>query len=169
MTLENLLAELPSKDRIPEELENRLNAASERLSAYKFIAERDPCPYRELLLRLFHKEIAFRKALWSGSTRDEMDFGESIYHCAFLLCSCGNADDTFAIWKAQYLNQDIGELDAEYFVGAGIEETLAFLRKSPRPTANEIVHHIRTWVSWGGAPDSVARWRKGRQDWIRDA
>jgi hypothetical protein len=81
-----------------------------------------------------------------------------------LLHCCGDPSDTFTIWKAQYLDQDIGELDAEYFIGAGISDTLAYLSHSSNPSSLEIAHHIRTWASFIETPDSVANWQQHRRD-----
>ena len=73
---------------IPPTLAARLRNPADRLSMYGFIVDRKPQQFRQLLLRLFDEEIAFRNALWDGTVKDNGAFSECIYHCAFLLYCC---------------------------------------------------------------------------------
>jgi hypothetical protein len=71
------------------------------------------------------------------------------------------------IWKAQYLNQDIGELDGEYFIGSGLAETLSYLSSVGNQTSIEISQYIEQW-SHNASLDSLASWQQGRREWIRE-
>jgi hypothetical protein len=167
MNIEQLAAQFPASEPISPTLAQRLRIPRDRLAIYRFVLDRDPRNYRHLLLALFDEEIYFREALWNGTVNDDGDFCEGIYHCAFLIHCCGMPCDTATLWKVQYLNQDIGELDAEYFIGVGLAETLAYLSKVEDESSKEIAGHIDQW-SRHASLDSLANWREGRRQWIRD-
>lgn len=113
------------------------------------------------MLRLLEEEIRFREALWNGSATDAGDYCEGIYHCAFLLSRCGDPSDTAALWKVQYLNQDIGELYVGNFVGAGIKETLDFLDRQTDESSMDIAAYIRDSLASPAATEWIERWEDG--------
>ena len=152
---------------MPSALEECLGIPADRLAIYRFIVDRNPAQFRQLLLRLFEEEVAFRNALWDGTARDDVEFSECIYHCAFLLHCCGEPSDSAALWKVQHLNQDIGELDGFYFIGAGLAETLSYLRHAGDRTSSAIAEYIESWSCYI-SPASLADWQQGRRQWIRD-
>jgi hypothetical protein len=137
------------------------------LAIYRSIVDREPRTFRHLLLILFDEEIAFRNALWNRTESDDGAFSEGIFHCAFLIHCCGEPGDTAILWTAQYLNQDIGELDGEYFVGAGLTETLSYLSHADGEASNGIARHIKQWSSYG-SDNSLASWQQGRRQWLQD-
>lgn len=138
-----------------------------RLAIYRFIDDREPPHFRQLLLRLFDEEVAFQNALWDGTARHDVEFSECIYHCAFLLHCCGAPSDSATLWKAQYLNQDIGELEAFYFIGAGLAETLSYLKHAGDRTSSAIAEYIESWSCYI-SPASLFDWQQGRRQWIQD-
>lgn len=152
---------------LPPTLAERFRNPADRLAMYGFIVDRNPRQFRQLLLRLFDEEIAFRNALWHGTVEDDGGFYECIYPCAFLLHCCAEPSDTVNIWRAQYLNQDIGELDGWYFIGAGLTETLSYLRRTNDQTSAAIAEYIENW-SPDISPDSLSNWQQGRRQWILD-
>lgn len=118
-----------------------------------------PKPFRDLLVRMYDEEILLRQEIWQGTHRDDLDLGDGIYDCAFLLHCCGDPADALVIWKANRLNQDIGELDARFLVGAGIEETFAYLKRIEGAAARGIADHIDAWIGWGDAAADLKKWR----------
>jgi len=149
-----------------DQLEQLLNSPTERQALYRLIVKRPPRPYRLLLLRLLNREIAFRKALWEGSAEFNEESAEGIFHCAYLLSRCGEAADTKALWKAQYLNQDVGELEVEYFIGAGVSETLEFLTTDNDETSQQIARFIRDALKHPIEAEWLASWQASRQAWF---
>jgi len=164
--IESLVLQAVKGGSIPAELEVRLKIPEDRLAIYGLIADLEPHRFRHLLIRLFDEEIAFREALWNGITEDNGNFGECIYHCAFLIHCCGEPSDSARLWKAQYLNQDIGELEGFYFVGAGLDETLQYLNDSHDSTSTDIAAYIQEWSNHLSR-ESIAEWQQGRRQWLR--
>ncbi|MFZ5635034.1 MAG: hypothetical protein ACOY82_00460 [Pseudomonadota bacterium] len=158
MDLDQSLTEFLRTDEISPAFARQLSVPSNRRALYFHIAHGPLREYRSLLLHLFALEVAFRDALWEGTDVDEDDCFEGIYQCAFLLRQCGDPADTRTLWKAQYLNQDVGELYVGYFVGAGIKETLAFLDQASDPSSVEIANFVREAL----AEDP------GAQEWLKD-
>ena len=144
------------------QLDQVLSSPTERHQIYRAIARQPPRPYRLLLLRLLDREIAFRNALWDRSAEFDEESAEGIFHCAYLLSLCGEPADTKALWKAQYLNQDVGELEVEYFIGAGVPETLAFLTHENDETSQEIAGFIRDSLKQPIETQWLASWRASR-------
>jgi hypothetical protein len=166
-SIEHLVHQFLENGAIPAALEERLRIPADRLAIYRLIVDRDPRQFRQLLLRLFDEEISFREALWHGTAENDGEFGEGIYHCAFLIHCCGEPSDAATLWKAQYLNQDIGELEGFYFVGAGVTETLSYFQHTHDPTSTAIAEYIEDW-SRHISRDSLAEWQQDRRQWIRD-
>ena len=165
MSIDYLVGQFLRSGKVEPALEELLRSPAERLALYQLIARRNPREFRPLLLRLFGEEISFRQALWEGTATDDGTFSEGIFHCAFLIHCCGEPSDTAILWKAQHLNQDIGELDGEYFVGAGVAETLAHLDRVNDRISTSIAEYIDTW-SRSAALDSLSEWRQERRLWI---
>jgi hypothetical protein len=169
MNIEQHLKQYLESGVIPPMLEATIGDASTRRVIYRSIVSGPIHPFRHLLLRLLEEEIAFRKALWEREAQDEGDYFEGIYHCAFLLSRCGNPADIAALWKVQYLNQDIGEIDVGNFVGAGVYETLSFLDRAGDATSQEIARYIRQSLDHPKAIEWLNSWEKGCRENIRHA
>lgn len=163
VAIEQLARQFLNEGEIGAALEGRLKDHRDRQGLYPWISSQDPKPFRELLVRMYDEEIRLRQEIWQGRHRDDLDLGDGIYDCAFLLHCCGNPADSLVIWKANRLNQDIGELDARFLVGAGIDETLAYLRKSGGAAARQITDHINEWIGWGNAASDLREWRADYQ------
>ena len=160
MSVEPLLAQFHKTGEVHADLESAIREPQTRRQLCRHIVEGEVLPYRLLLIRMFEEEISYRKAGRSSS------YGDGLYHCAFLLSRCGNPRDTAVIWKAQYLDQDIGELDARFFVGAGYAETVKFLNRSREVPWGYIADHIRG-DSW--AQGDLTEWEQQWRESIRDA
>jgi hypothetical protein len=156
---EQLARQFLSDGVIGAALEGRLKDHPNRQSLYPWLSTQGPKPFRYLLVRMYGEEIRLRQEIWQGRHRDDLDLGDGIYDCAFLLHCCGDPADSLVIWKTNMLNQDIGELDARFLVGAGIDETIAYLRGIGGATAREITDHINEWIGWGDAATNLREWR----------
>ncbi len=116
---------------------------------------------RELLLLLFGAEMLFRDALWHGRTEDEGDHYENIYECAFLIYRMSHVEDVFLLWEAKRLNMDVGaSLGAEYFVGAGVRETLEYLGASLHEKAGAIHSYLEGHFSSAEAFEAQSEWEE---------
>lgn len=166
MTITKHLQSYLESGQISRELEESLDNPAERHMLYKLLVNQPAPPYRHLLLRLLDNEIAFRMALWHGHMEGDGDSAEGIHHCAYLLSRCGEPADAKAIWKAQYLNQDVGELDVGNFVGAGVSETLAFLVNSNDEVSQEISQYILSSLSHPKASEWLDSWRATRHEFL---
>lgn len=163
VAIEHLARQFLSDGVIGQVLEGRLMDHRDRQALYPWICAQGPKPFRDLLIRMYDEEIRLRREIWQGKHRDDLDLGEGIYDCAFLLHCCGCPADSLVIWKANMLDQDIGELDARFLVGAGIDETMAYLGKTKGASAREMTDHIREWMSWGDAASDLEEWRTDYQ------
>ena len=166
MSITKLLQSYLEHGQISAELEKSLDNPTERHALYRLVVNQPPQLYRSLLLRLLDKEIVFRMALWHGDAEGDEESCEGIRHCAYLLSRCGEPADAKAIWKAQYLNQDVGELEVGNFVGAGEIKTLAFLAKSSDEISQEISEYIRSSLSHPNASDWLASWKVERYEYL---
>ena len=165
MNIDRLIEQFLETGSVSPTLVASLPDPSIRFALYRQIVKMPVHLFRQLLLRLLEEEIAFRNALWEGSVTDEDDYFEGIYHCAFLLSRCGDPSDTAALWKVQYMNQDIGEIDVGNFVGAGISETLSFLDSTIDDASHEIAEFIRRSTNHPQA----AEWLKNWEDRCRES
>lgn len=165
--MESYIEKYLQTGNISPELEKSLSDPMWRRDFYRQIMQQ-PAPYRFILLRLLNEEIEYREALWHGKTKDSGEHYEGIYQCAFLLSCCGNPSDVIALWKVQYLNQDIGEIDVGNFVGAGVPETLSYLDQSTEENAVEIAEFIRHSLAHSKAEQWIESWKDGWRASIGD-
>jgi hypothetical protein len=140
---------------------------------------RDPAKRRELYKRLvntpmesvapllrqaFIEEVKYRDALWNCEIKDEGDYSEGIYHCAFLLYCLKKVEDLPILWRAKYLNMDVGcSMGAEFFVGAGMSESLAFAEHGPNQELLKLADYIRGHFE---QPEAMM-WQKKWEDDMR--
>jgi hypothetical protein len=73
------------------------------------------------------------------------------------------------LWKVQYINQDIGEIDVGNFVGAGVAETLAYLDSAPDDVSQEIAEYIRSSMDHPQAAEWLKSWENGCRESIAGA
>jgi hypothetical protein len=80
--------------------------------------------HHEMLRQLFMAEMEYRRH------DDDQEYFENIYWCAYLLFKVGDPSDSEVMWRAKHINMDTGcGFDTENMVGAGVDETVAYLNK----------------------------------------
>lgn len=142
--------------------------ATARQQLYKGLLARPRGEFQGLLRYLLQEEVTYRNALWNGEVEDEDNCYEGIYRCAFLLAGCADPSDTLLLWKAKYINMDVGvSMGAEYFVGAGLNETLSFLEQCDDDDAPEIVEYLQDAFSDPNALKWQRDWEEERANDIR--
>jgi hypothetical protein len=143
-----------------------LSQSSERQSLYKALLDQPLAPFRNLLLLALDHEVAFRSALFNGECEDPDDHYEGIYRCAFLLYRAGDVADTLPLWSAKHINMDVGSsLGAEYFLGGGVAETIAFLDGWSDPDAVAILDYLSEFLSYEeGEWTYREQWERERVD-----
>jgi len=89
-----------------------------------------------LLLSLFQEELEYRLA---HDAEDHCEAFENIYQCALYLFEIGDLNDVRLLSRARFSgDMDLGSgFDVEFLVGAGVDETLCFLRQQDEPWAME--------------------------------
>ena len=148
-------------------LNEQLSSPEFRDELYKYIPTNPEPSYRELILELFEQEMTFREQLWEEEVEDPNDLFENIYLCAFLIYQMGFAEDVYILWEAKYLNMDVGsELGAQYFVGAGLEETLRLLETSTDEEAADISTYIQSWFQSDRDVEALKAWETGRTEYF---
>lgn len=148
---------------VSPELASILSRSGERQSLYKVLLDKPMVPFRKLLLVALDHEVAFRAELFEGECEDPDDHYEGIYRCAFLLYCVGDVADTLPLWSAKHTNMDVGSsLGAEYFLGAGVADTTAFLDRWSDPDVVAILEYINEFLAY---EDRV--W-SGREQWERE-
>jgi hypothetical protein len=132
---------------VTAEVREALTSLATRKALYDLLPVAPAADDRELLIALFDEEIRYRSALWHGTIEDEGDAYENIYWCAYLLYKVGDVRDVLLLWKAKRLNQDVGtELGIQYFLGAGSQPTIDFLRHSEEAAAADILKYVEESV-----------------------
>ena len=85
---------------------------------------------------LLEQEIAHHLGLSGGVY-------ESIKLCAYLLFRLGHVEDSLAIWRAKAINFDTHcGVDVQLLVGAGVQETLDWLRRQ----GSQDAQHAVSWI-----------------------
>ena len=83
---------------------------------------------------------------------------ENLYWCALLLHQLGRLEDVLPLWRAKNTSFDTARgFDAEFLVGAGVEETIVFLDASPDPEAAK-AHAYLTKCCNESVFDDLASW-----------
>lgn len=144
---------------ISAELNEFILSPQHRLQIYKLLNGRPVRPFAGLIRLLFRREILFRTALWDGTADDRAEDCDGICDCAFLQYRLGDPADVHVLWEAKYLNMDVGtSLGAEFFIGAGLEQTLHYLAKVGGAESAEISHYVREHFE----SHDAGRWQR---DW----
>ena len=126
-------------DLIKEQISNE----SVRDEFYNSLPKEPSRDLYKLIKALFEQEMIYRVGLWKGTKEDPEDYFENIYLCAYFLYKTGQVEDVYILWEAKYLNMDVGSsLDGNYFLGAGIQETLTFLREQTDDLSKEILNYL---------------------------
>jgi len=156
---------------VSPEIASILSEAGARQSLYKILLDQPPAPFRKLLLLALDHEIAFQNDLFDGTCEDPHEHYEGIYRCAFLLYRAGDVVDTLSLWSAKHINMDVGSsLGAEYFLGAGLADTMAFLDGWSDPDAVAIFEYVNGFLSVEGGEWSVReQWELSQMNNIREA
>jgi hypothetical protein len=148
-----------------------LSQPGERQQLYKVLLDQPLASLRNLLLLALDHEVAFRNELFNGKCEDPDDHYEGIYRCAFLLYLAGDVADTLPLWSAKHINMDVGcSLGAEYFLGAGLAGTIAYLDGWSDPDAQAILEYINEFLAYDdGEWNCREQWEFERIDNIRQA
>jgi len=159
-----------SSELLEPEVQGVLSNPAERQKLYKLLIGEPLQPLALLIRAAFQKEVEYRNALWEGTAEDDGDYYEGIYRCAFLLYCLGDAVDIPPLWRAKHINMDVGcSMGAEFFVGVGVHEAIAFTECANLPESNEIATYIRDWFSQPDAMQWQENWEKDMRSNINDA
>jgi hypothetical protein len=101
----------------------QIGTPEQRETALRAIEPSRAHEYHPILRKIFAAEIEYR------CQDGELDYFENLYWCAWLLFHVGDPNDIEMMWKAKHINMDTGSgFDAENMVGAGIRESVDYLR-----------------------------------------
>ncbi|MFE1571911.1 hypothetical protein ACFIQG_08855 [Comamonas odontotermitis] len=160
MNTDQILAQyLSDVSEVTSKVANTLQQPRARQLVYKELLAKPRLPFHSLLRHLLQEEVMYRNALWNLEVQDDDNHFEGIYRCAYLLGGCADPSDTLLLWDAKFINMDVGtSMGAEFFIGAGLHETLAYLSQCSAKDAAEIREYV-----WGYFSDADAlKWQK---DW----
>lgn len=117
--------------------------------------------HRLLLLNVLAREA--RRRLEPVTHPGAGDLFENIYYAALLLYRIGDVRDSLAIWKAKMTDMDTGcGMEGDFMVGAGREETIAYLRSLADPQAATAAEHL----ALGSDYESVDAWHAWRSEYF---
>jgi hypothetical protein len=104
-----------------------------RATIYAALHPRPTGEDRHLLRHLLELEMDYRRR-----EENDDDYFENLYWCGLLLYQLGVVEDVILLWRAKHVNMDTGiGFDIQFLVGAGVDETLAFLKStSTLPTSS---------------------------------
>lgn len=149
------------------ELRAAIASPGGRRQIYELLQDKALHPFHALILAMFEQEMLFRKALGEHQPEAMAAAGDeyatsAIYRCAFLLYEIGDPDDVFILWQAKSLDFDIGcMMGVEYFLGAGVNEAIAFLEQSDRQESRKILDYIKNLF------DDLSELEEQRRGWER--
>ena len=156
---------------LPEECLRELEAPSFRAQVLDAIHRRPEVEASGLLRVLLDVEVDYwRRVDQAGAYTDEnSEFFENIYWCAFLLWRTGDVRDVLALWRAKHTTFDtFCGLDAQYLVGAGVEETIAYLRESSEAEAKPALKYLLEGRK-SGAFDLLEKWAQHKSTYFGGA
>jgi hypothetical protein len=115
--------------------------------------------YHPQLIDLFRRELDWRRhAERDPNFKDddpELGAFENLYWCGLLLYFAGDPEDVPLMWEAKHISMDTGcSFDVQFLVGAGVEQTLDYLRRND-------LHSIATYVEkckGSGDFDDLTKW-----------
>jgi hypothetical protein len=124
-----------------DELLAHIGNAVNRLMIYKLLNRSLELQHHALLRQMFEKEMQFRKCY--DDTANGADLHQCIYHCGYLLYRLAVPSDAYLLFAAKSIDMDVGtSFGAEYFVGAGVANTLRFLEQENNEDAKDIHSYV---------------------------
>lgn len=145
-----------------EDARRILSNADRRATVYRAMHPQPEPSHAPLLRALLAHEVAVR----SDPSGDDDDRFENLYWCGLLLSQIGDVRDVPTLWRAKKTDFDTGcGFDVQFLVGAGVEETLAFLARSEDPAASEAAAYISKCAKAGDF-DDLAGWRAFRSGYF---
>lgn len=159
------IAAYEASGELGAELHATIASPGGRRQIYELLQGKALDPFHALIRAMFEQEMRYRKAPseCEADAEDE-DAISGIYRCAFLLYQIGDPEDVFMLWAAKLLNMDVYcMLGAQYFVGAGINETLAFLEDSGRVESGKILEYLKSSFDAPHALDEQRQWEEARR------
>lgn len=146
-----------------DDAQRMLSDVSRRVDLYRRLHPGPDAEHGPLLRALLEHECAFRRATDAAPAADDDDSFENLYRCALLLFQLGRVEDVLPLWRAKHIDMDTGcGLDIQFLVGAGVDETLAFLAASSDPAAREAGAYIAD-CRLGGDFDDLPGWLAWRR------
>mgnify|MGYP006990208088 FL=1 len=86
----------------------------------------------------------------AGEIDNTYDCPLSIICSTYLLYRLGDLNDVKSIWNAKCIDYDsYFEIDGQFLVGAGVDETIAFLRRKRGRIAKFIIKDIKRYKKQG--------------------
>jgi hypothetical protein len=143
--------------------EVRLADEAFRIAVYKEILAADIPEDRPLIVELIENQIARHTGPYGGYSDD---FG----FCAFLLASRRNVADAPLLWRAKSVSFDTHMgLQVAFLVGAGVVETVAYLRSLGTPEGTQAAEYIEECQACGNLTmleEQYADYRSSFAAWI---
>jgi hypothetical protein len=153
------------------------------LAAYSRGADVDPDrlddpAFRDTLYRALHPTPApnflplvrdpfRREAKYRADESSDGEYFENLYWAALFLYRIGSLDDVLPMWRAKHMNMDTGGgFDIQFLVGQGVTPTIAYLRMSNDPVADEAADCIVECRDAGDL-DHLDEWLSDRIDYFR--
>ncbi len=97
---------------------------------------------------------------------EDHDYFENVYWCAYLLFHVGDPVDVELMWIAKNLNMDTGcGFDVENMVGAGVAQTIEYLRQRELDDAAD---YISDCIQ-GRSQQTIETWSRDRRDFFYGA
>lgn len=108
-----------------------------------------------------HRE-SIRKLLQQEMENREAEDHEVLKLLCIMLFAIGNVEDTELIWQAKRKNQDTGSyIDVQLLCGAGVEETIVYLKKKGGEQAHDQVLYLKMREPYDFVDFSKDEWLSG--------
>ncbi|NEZ64804.1 hypothetical protein D0962_18770 [Leptolyngbyaceae cyanobacterium CCMR0082] len=145
----------------------QLRSPAFREALYRHIHPQAEFAQLSLLRVLFSLEYDYRSNE-DAQEEDDYKYFENIYWCALFLYQIGDVTDVLPMWRAKNIDMDTGcGFDVQFMVGAGPEETCAFLEQSEEPGAAQALDYIQASLQTGAFAD-LKGWHEGRVSYYAD-
>lgn len=169
------ILEIISKNIKSTEIDDKLKICDFRKLLYKELHRDFSYKYAELIRKLFAIEVKEREALCSYDSNVAREI-DNTYDCplsiicsTYLLYRLGDLNDVKSIWNAKCIDYDsYFEIDGQFLVGAGVDETIAFLRRKRGRIAKFIIKDIKRYKKQGAFEQSAYTNWKNRMNKMMD-